>query len=105
MIRIVKYFPNQLVKYSSQSYRFQQLFNQNRVKLTYNCISDIKKLVNIHNENVLKTKPSTKISNRNGGNKGVFSFIESCKISGVIGELCEVTISISQSDYKEKNIL
>lgn len=93
------------MKYSSQSYRFQQLFNQNRVKLTYNCISDIKKLVNIHNENVLKTKLSTKISNCNGENKGVSSFIESCKISGVIRELCEVTISITQSDYKEKNIL
>ena len=53
---IGKYFLLLIQKYFPNNHKYHKIFNKNNVKISYNCIANIKSIINMHNKEVITEK-------------------------------------------------
>ena len=97
--KIGKYFLNLLDNHFPRNHRLHKIFNRNSVKVSYSCTKNMKTIINNHNKNILRKKPSIDTSTCNCQNK------EGCPLNGQcqIGEaVYESTLTSKQQNYKAK---
>ena len=86
-------------KHFPQGHKFNKIFNKNNVKVSYNCMANMKSIISAHNKTILT--PIEQLNDRicNCTNKDTCPMNQNCQISNIV---YEATVTSDLPDCGEK---
>ena len=94
-----KTFLRLIDKHFTPHHKLHKLFNQNNVKISYNCMPSVKSIINKHNKTVLDPLTNTSERTSNCINKEKFLLQEKCLTNNI---MYKATLTLNQDTYQHK---